>query len=67
MNYRCTLKGCKGKALYNLKFRTFTIIQEHTKPYEEHFCSNPNSKNTKEWINYLNSNNDLTDLQIILI
>lgn len=67
MNYRCTLKGCKSKAIYNLKYRTFTIVTNHTRPYEEHSCSEPNSKITKEWINYLKSNNTLTDLQIILI
>ena len=67
MNYRCTLKGCKGKAIYNMKFRKFTIISEHTKPYEEHYCSNPIDEKTKNWIIYLKNNEILSDLQIILI
>ena len=67
MNYRCILKGCKSKAKYNLKLRTFTILTEHSKPYEEHYCSNPNDKNTKKWIDYLKMNDNLSDLQIILI
>ena len=67
MIYRCILKGCKGKAQYNLKSRTFTILKEHTRPYEEHYCSNPNDNKTKEWINYLKTNENLSDLQIILI
>ena len=67
MNYRCILKGCKSKAIYNLKSRTFTVIREHSKPYEEHNCSNPFNKRTKEWINYLKINDSLSDLQIILI
>ena len=67
MNYRCILKGCKSKAIYNLKLRTFTILIEHSKPYEDHYCSNPNDKNTKRWVNYLKTNDNLSDLQIILI
>ena len=67
MNYRCILKGCKSKAKYNLKLRTFTILTEHSKPYEEHYCSSPNDKNTKKWIDYLKMNDNLSDLQIILI
>ena len=67
MNYRCILKGCKSKAKYNLKLRTFTILTEHSKPYEEHYCSNPNDKNAKKWIDYLKMNDNLSDLQIILI
>ena len=67
MNYRCILKGCKSKAIYNLKLRTFTILIEHSKPYEEHYCSNPNDKNTKKWVDYLKTNDNLSDLQIILI
>ena len=67
MNYRCTLKGCKSKAIYDMKSRIFKILKEHTKPYEEHYCSNPKDKKTKEWINYLNKNDNLSDLQIILI
>ena len=67
MNYRCILKGCKSKAIYNLKLRTFTILIEHSKPYEEHYCSNPKDKRTKDWINYLKTNDNLSDLQIILI
>ena len=67
MNYRCTLKGCKGKAIYNMKFRKFTIVSEHTKPYEEHYCSNPIDEKTKNWIIYLKNNEILSDLQIILI
>ena len=67
MIYRCILKGCKSKAQYNLKTRTFTILKEHTRPYEEHYCSNPNDNKTKEWVNYLKTNENLSDLQIILI
>ena len=67
MNYRCTLKGCKSKAIYDMKSRLFRILKEHTKSYEEHYCSNPKDKKTKEWINYLNKNDNLSDLQIILI
>ena len=66
-DYRCTLKGCKGKAIYNMKFRKFTIVSEHTKPYEEHYCSNPIDEKTKNWIIYLKNNEILSDLQIILI
>ena len=67
MNYRCILKGCKGKGIYNLKSRTFTILIEHSRPYEEHYCSNPNDKNTKKFVDYLKKNDNLSDLQIILI
>ena len=67
MNYRCLLKGCKSKAVYNLKSRTFTILTDHSKSYEEHYCSNPKDKKTKEWINYLKVNENISDLQIILI
>ena len=67
MNYRCILKGCKSKASYDMKSRSFTILREHTKPYEEHYCSNPKDKRTKDWIDYLKANNSLSDLQIILI
>ena len=67
MNYRCTLKGCKSLAIYNIKLREFKIIREHTKPYKDHFCSNPNNNKTKQFVEYLKNNQDLKDLQIILI
>ena len=67
MNYRCTLKGCKSSAIYNLNLREFKILREHTKPYEEHFCFKPNKIKTKQIVEYLRNNKNITDLQIILI
>jgi hypothetical protein len=67
MNYRCTLKGCKSLAVYNIQLREFKIIREHTLPYENHYCSCPNNAKTKQLIDYLKANQNLTDLQIILI
>ena len=67
MNYRCTLKGCKSSAIYNLNLREFKILREHTKPYEEHFCFKPNKIKTKQIAEYLRNNKNITDLQIILI
>ena len=67
MNYRCTLKGCKSSAIYNLNLREFKILREHTKPYEEHFCFKPNKIKTEQIVEYLRNNKNITDLQIILI
>ena len=67
MNYRCSLKGCKSCAAYNLNSREFKILREHSKPYEEHYCFKPNKKQTKQIIEYLRNNQNLRDLQIILV
>ena len=67
MNYRCTLKGCKSCAVYNIQLREFKIVREHTQPYEKHYCSCPNNSKSKQLIDYLKNNQNLTDLQIILI
>ena len=67
MNYRCTLKGCKSLAIYNIQKREFNILRDHTKPYEKHFCSNPNNDKTKKIVDSLKNNENIKDIQIILI
>ena len=66
MNYRCTLKGCKGRAVYNLEKKEFIILREHNKPYENHSCYNHNSDKAKHMIEYLKNNQNINDLQLIL-
>ena len=67
MNYRCTLKGCKSLAVYNIQLREFNIIRGHTLPYENHFNSRSNNIKSRQLIEYLKNNQNITDLQIILI